>query len=194
MKEPVDASANGVDQGRRNVIKWLWRVPVVSVLVGALYALYEVYKIQFRKLKPSELPRFVRGERVEVARLHDLDHIWDSAEFSYENVPALVMRLPEPVAGSLTLDVSPEGGHFIAFSRICTHQGCIVKLNTNTELIAVSYNYRSSEPALACNCHFSVFMPTKAGQAVSGPAVKPLPRIKLEASRTHLYATGIEKS
>ena len=186
---PLDTSPEPqANQARRSLLKWLWRAPVLAVIAGGVYGLYEVYKTQFSKLKPSTLPDFERGERVEVSALSTFQNVWDSAEFVYGSTPAVVMRLPEPVPGGITIYKQ----HYAAFSRICTHQGCLVRLSKNPELIAVSYNYRSPEPALACNCHFSVFVPTKAGQVVSGPATKPLPRIKLEADLRTLYATGIE--
>ena len=173
---------------RRDFITWLWRLPVIAVLVGGIYGVYEAYKIQFRKLRPSETPTFVAGERAAVAELASLGNDWDTVEFSYNGTPAYALRLPEAIPGSL----EAGGAHYAAFSRICTHQGCIVNFTENTELLAVSYNYRSQNPALACRCHFSVFDVTKAGLAVSGPAIEPLPRLRLESDGTTLYATGLE--
>ena len=182
--EPRPDSPN---EGRRRLITWLWRLPVLVVIGGAGYAAYEAVRI-FNKGKPSETPEFISEPPQQVAPLNAFQNPWDQTDFVYEGVPAVAMRVPEPVAGGLSV----EGGHYAAFSRICTHQGCVVALNRNTEAIAVAYNYRTDAPALVCNCHFSVFDVTKAGEAVSGPAVEPLPRIQLRAQDGLLYAVGVE--
>ena len=187
-----DTDPNNLEEttSRRSFITWLWRLPVIAVVLGGVYGVYEAYKIQFRKLQPSDTPTFAGEERERVAELATLKEVWDSAEFSYNALPAYALRLPNAIPGSLEL----SGAHYAAFSRICTHQGCLVNFTENTELLAVSYNYRSKNPALACHCHFSVFDVTKAGLAVSGPAIEPLPRIRLESDGVSLFATGLEQS
>lgn len=186
----ADIEDSNEQLSRRSFITWLWRLPVIAVLLGGVYGIYEVYKIQFRKLRPSDTPTFVGAERETVTELAALQEVWDSAEFSYNGLPAYALRLPESIPGSL----EANGAYYAAFSRICTHQGCLVNFTKNTELLAVSYNYRSQDPALACACHFSVFAVTKAGLAVSGPATKPLPRVRLESDGVTLYATGLEQA
>ena len=175
------------DERRRRLVTWLWRLPVLAVLGGVGYAAYEAVRI-FNKGKPSETPDFTAEPPQQVAPLTTFQEPWDQADFVYEGVPAVAMKVPEPVAGGLSVN----GEHYAAFSRVCTHQGCIVALNRNTEAIAVAYNYRTDAPALVCNCHFSVFDVTKAGAAVSGPAVQPLPRVQLRAQDGLLYAVGVE--
>lgn len=175
-----------VDERRRKLITWLWRLPVLAVMGGAGYAIYEAY-FHLNRLTPSSTPSFTDGEAQKIADVTDLPNVWDSLEFTYE-VPAILVHLPEAIAGGVTV----EGKHFAAFSRICTHQGCLVNLNKNLEAVAVAFNYRSDEPVLSCQCHFSIFDLNLAGKAVSGPAVKPLPRVRLEARNTALYATGTE--
>jgi Rieske Fe-S protein len=181
MKQPPDLS-------RRKVITWLWRLPVIAVILGASYAFFEGYRIEFRKERPRRNPTFADRPAQEIISLNALKNPWDSEEFSFAGIPAIVMRTPERVAGGFSF----ENIHVLAVSRICTHQGCIVNFNKNPEALAVAFNYRSDQPALACHCHFSVFAPGKAAQAVSGPATKPLPRIRLELREGVLYATGLE--
>ena len=86
------------------------------------------------------------------------------------------MRLPGAIPGGLEVD----GLHLAAFSRICTHMGCVVSLNRDAEAIAFAFNYRAPGPQLVCRCHLSVFDPDRAGRAVAGPAIEPLPRVRLE--------------
>ena len=58
-----------------------------------------------------------------------------------------------------------DSGDFVAYSAVCTHQGCTVA-------------YKNGQ--LACPCHGSVFDPTNGGAVVNGPAQQPLPEIPVE--------------
>lgn len=53
-----------------------------------------------------------------------------------------------------------------AYSRVCTHQGCIV-------------DYDAASHLLACPCHGAQFDPTAAGKAVAGPTQVALPKINV---------------
>ena len=200
MKPPVNADeaseiretndAQEVNENRREFNKWLWRLPVIAALGGAGYAAWRVYEVQFSKVKPVENPQFDARANQEISELTSVQELWTTMEFTLEGIPSILIHVPEAIPGGLSI----EGQHFIAFSRICTHQACIVQPNQNYEAIAVSYNYRTTSPVLACNCHFSIFDILKAGEAVSGPAVLPLPRIQLDYDAGKLYAVGIERS
>ncbi|SOD64044.1 Ferredoxin subunit of nitrite reductase or a ring-hydroxylating dioxygenase [Streptomyces zhaozhouensis] len=71
-----------------------------------------------------------------------------------------------PVGGGTILDeqklvvTQPTEGEFLAFSSICTHQGCPVSQVT--------------EEGILCTCHGSVFA-LADGSVVEGPATEPLP-------------------
>ncbi len=179
-----------VDEGRRRIVTWLWRLPVLAVIGGAGFAAYEAYRVQFGKARAVDDPEFTPQAAQRVGDLADFANVWDEAEFVFGTVPAVALRLPGPVPGG----TSAGEQHYAAFSRVCTHQGCIVALNRNLEAIAVAFNYRTRSPALACSCHFSVFDPERAGEAVSGPAVRPLPRVALSVRDGALYAVGMEQA
>jgi Rieske Fe-S protein len=68
-------------------------------------------------------------------------------------------------AGQPAVLIHLQSGDFVAYSAICTHQGCTVA-------------YRNGQ--LACPCHGSVFDPANNGQVVSPPANRPLPEIPVE--------------
>ncbi|WP_084267731.1 QcrA and Rieske domain-containing protein [Azohydromonas lata] len=56
----------------------------------------------------------------------------------------------------------------LAFSAVCTHQGCDVS------------EWNEAEKALLCFCHFSRFDPARLGQVVAGPASRGLPNLPLK--------------
>jgi arsenite oxidase small subunit len=174
------------DESRRKLIAWLWRLPVLAVIGGAGYAAYEAY-FHLNRLEPSPTPSFANREAQKLADVSELANLWDSVEFTFDT-PSLLVRLPKLIPGGLQVDDK----YFAAFTRICTHQGCPVNLNKNLEAVAVAFNHRTDQPVLTCQCHFSVFSLQQAGKAVSGPAVKPLPRVRLEQRDNAIFATGVE--
>ncbi len=176
------------DESRRELIKWLWRTPVIAVAGGASFAAYEFYKVHFTKGKASKSPEFTDGPKEMIIAATDIDNEWDSFNFVYQSTPAMIINISEEIAGG----ASTNNKHFIAFSRICTHQGCIVDMNKNIEAMASLFNYRPKHPEITCHCHFSIFNPLSGAEVISGPAQKPLPRIRLEHDQGILYATGIE--
>ncbi|MCB1888486.1 MAG: Rieske 2Fe-2S domain-containing protein [Rhodocyclaceae bacterium] len=56
----------------------------------------------------------------------------------------------------------------IAFSAVCTHQGCNI-----TE-------FNAEKGLLLCFCHFSQFRPAAGGERVAGPAPRRLPMLPLK--------------
>ena len=77
----------------------------------------------------------------------------------------ILVRLPEEQMTPETLARSAAG--VVAYSGICTHQGCEVK------------TWMSKESVLACYCHASKFNLFDGAKVVSGPASNPLPAIPL---------------
>jgi Rieske Fe-S protein len=56
----------------------------------------------------------------------------------------------------------------VAYSAVCTHQGCPVSM------------WKSSNDTLFCSCHSSQFDPRHAGAVVWGPAPRPLAMLPLD--------------
>ncbi|MDP4301409.1 QcrA and Rieske domain-containing protein [Leptothrix discophora] len=61
-----------------------------------------------------------------------------------------------------------SAGGVLAFSAICTHQGCDVK------------TWSTKEQVLICFCHSSKFRLREGGVVASGPATRPLPSLPLK--------------
>jgi arsenite oxidase small subunit len=57
-----------------------------------------------------------------------------------------------------------QNGDFVAYSAVCTHKGCTV-------------SYQPQTQQLTCPCHGSIFDPAQDASVVQGPATTPLPKI-----------------
>lgn len=173
--------------GRRKLLEYWWVLPVGATL-GVFGGLLEyARRVTLGKRRAGPV-NYADGPRVRVAPLAALARPFDTAEFGYGGTACVAVRLPEATAHSL----AAGGAHFVAFSRVCTHLGCLVNPVRDPEVVALSYNYRTDHPVLGCPCHFAVFDPLLEGEAVIGRAVAPLPRVRLEARGGVLYATGLE--
>lgn len=92
------------------------------------------------------------------------------AEPAAPSTQALAQLADIPVGGAVSAEgpdgkpilvAQPQAGTVVAFSAICTHQGCTVA---------------PSGERLACPCHGSVFE-AATGKVVAGPAPRPLPSV-----------------
>ncbi|GAA5512979.1 hypothetical protein Dcar01_01703 [Deinococcus carri] len=183
---------------RRALLERWWVLPVAGTLGAFGYMGWYASRVTFGKRKVGE-PDFQPGEAVRVAGFGAFrPGVWTAVPFTYAGRPCLALSVPQPVPGGLTLGGPNQDspGSFVAYSRVCTHLGCSVNLVRDPEVLAFAYNYRppsdARHPQLGCPCHFSVFDPLQAGEAVFGKANAPLPRVRLEARGDGLYATGIE--
>ncbi len=68
-------------------------------------------------------------------------------------------------SGNPAFLVHLDNGDFVAYSAVCTHQGCDVA-------------YKDGN--LACPCHGSIFDPADGAAVVTGPAQRPLPEIPVK--------------
>jgi len=79
----------------------------------------------------------------------------------------LLVRLPPAALDEATRARSADG--VLAFSAVCTHEGCDVS------------EWVPAENALLCFCHFSKFLPLDAGKVAAGPAPRDLPFLPLRS-------------
>lgn len=86
-----------------------------------------------------------------------------------------------PVGGSTSAKVDgeelllsqPEKGTVMAFSAVCTHQGCAVK---------------PDGAELHCPCHDSIY-DAATGEVKSGPAPEPLPKVAVKVDGNRIVAS-----
>src|SRR4029450_1198650 len=82
--------------------------------------------------------------------------VGDAIGFSDPGVgPAALVRLSEESV--------------VAYSRVCTHAGCLV-------------GYAPSSRLLVCPCHGAEFDPARQGEVVAGPAPSPLTPVHVEGA------------
>ena len=88
----------------------------------------------------------------------------------------LLVRLPEEEIGEDVREQAADG--VLAFSAICTHQGCEVSA------------WMEDRKVFACFCHDSWFDPADAGAVVHGPARARLPILPLAMGEGGLVVAG----
>lgn len=88
----------------------------------------------------------------------------EPVSFSYPDAasPCAAVKLGQKAPGG----VGPDGD-IVAYSILCTHQGCPTL-------------YDAKDRCFKCPCHYSIFDAEKGGQMVCGQAPSKLPRIVLE--------------
>lgn len=93
------------------------------------------------------------GEQKPVLLSKNEIPVGESINFNFNNIPAIVINHP--------------GKGLLAFSRVCTHLGCLVDYNKKTD-------------KLLCPCHAGTF--SLDGHVVSGPPPQPLPKLPLRVA------------
>lgn len=83
--------------------------------------------------------------------------------FNYpdEDSPCMMFKMGEAVPGG----VGPDGD-IVAYSILCTHQGCPLDWDSETR-------------TLKCPCHYSMFDAELSGKLIMGSATVDLPQIEL---------------
>lgn len=88
----------------------------------------------------------------------------------------LLIRLDPGSLDEATRARSADG--VLAFSAVCTHQGCDVS------------EWVPESKSLLCFCHFSRFDPCQSGQVLAGPAPRSLPHLPIALERGELAVNG----
>lgn len=85
-----------------------------------------------------------------------------------------VKAFTDPTTGDPAYLLQPAAGTYLAYSAVCTHQGCTV-------------GFDGPSDQFACPCHGARFDASN-GDAVRGPARKPLRKINVTEANGVLYA------
>lgn len=84
-----------------------------------------------------------------------------------------VKAFTHPKTGEPAFLLQPKKGIFLAYSGVCTHQGCTV-------------GYDQAQAQFACPCHGARF-DASTGDVVRGPARKPLTKFDVVESNGNVY-------
>jgi len=149
-------SGSGAEHGRITR-----RELLIDTVVGLTFAtpiLAAVFAAVRYIIPPA---RVITGaaERVQVAAVADVA-AGQSKDFIYRDAPYALIRIDN---------------EFRAFSKVCTHLGCIV-------------DWKGNERIFRCPCHNAVF--DASGSVVSGPAPRPLPHLKVEVAGGKVYVSA----
>jgi rieske iron-sulfur protein len=118
------------------------------------------------------------GERITESRLSEgeLMTVFPEPRPGIEDAPTLLVRYPESeYGGDIEMGFTVSG--YAAFSKVCTHAGCMVSNQEGDELV--------------CPCHFGSFDPLNGATVTGGPPGRPLPQLPITLSSDgYLVATG----
>ena len=89
-----------------------------------------------------------------------------------------IFQYPRPVDPCILVRTSEDS--YVAYSRFCTHQACVVF-------------YRPAQNGFACPCHGGFFS-LADGAVLEGPPPRPLPRIILDRRGDDIVAVAVAKA
>lgn len=173
------SAERGCCNARRHVVKAMGALSAV-VLLGSSWRAASAAELASDDSRPQSGDRLLRVDAEGVPRvLRASDVPLDGKPVRavpYDPAAAIVrdgsrlnrLLLLRFAADELATDVRGRcADGVMAYSAICTHQGCEVS------------EYEPAHKTLLCFCHFSKFEPLNAGQVVAGPAPRNLPSLPL---------------
>ncbi|QCC47345.1 QcrA and Rieske domain-containing protein [Halobellus limi] len=152
----------------------------VASLVAPLASLTRVFERSYTGPVYSDGVALVdgNGERVEEGRLAEgeLLTVFPEARPGIDRAPTLLVRYPEDAYGGTTRLEFTAGG-YAAYSKVCTHAGCMVADRDGDTLV--------------CPCHSGRFDPLSGADVTGGPPPRELPQLPITISGDgYLVAVG----
>lgn len=189
-------TAEPVDSSRRNFTKWVAAaVPLLSGLLPVGSALADSEGADPEKLAAMKLPPqpgdlltyFSKKKRGKILTLDDLKVAKKQlitlpmapdgtvrSKSRYNQI--LLQRFEVSSLDKETAELSADG--VVAYSAICTHNGCPVS------------GWKKDDHTYMCPCHQSVFDPKKSAVVVEGPAPRALPALPLKVEDGKIVVAG----
>lgn len=172
----------GCNESRRSILKMAALGVAAGIAGGSslAWAAAETSENDEKSARPRSGDVLVSdraGDLPEPLRIKDIEPGSPTLAFPFDPVNALtrsgsrfnkvvLLRFEE---SELPAEVAANAaGGVLAFSAICTHQGCEVNA------------WMAGDGLLACFCHGSMFDPFEGGDAVAGPAPRGLPVLPIE--------------
>lgn len=107
-----------------------------------------------------------RGDKAAGQRIVAENELDPDSSFTYLNA----------ATGQPEILVPLRDGELVAYSAVCTHQGCQVV-------------YLRQRRKLGCPCHGGLYDPANGAEVVSGPPPRPLPPVGIEIRDGIVYRT-----
>ncbi len=118
------------------------------------------------------------GQRITEGRLGEGEQltVFPEPRPGIDRAPTLLVRFPEDAYGGATSMEYTVAG-YAAYSKVCTHAGCMVS--------------DRDDQTLVCPCHSGRFDPLDGAAVTGGPPGRALPQLPITlSSEGHLVATG----
>ncbi|WP_225336561.1 Rieske (2Fe-2S) protein [Halomicrobium urmianum] len=167
---------------RRDVAKLLATVgglTAVGSLAAPLAGLSQVFEREYEGPIYSDDVALVddEGEPVTENFLEygDFATVFPESNPGLEDAPTLLVRFEEGEYGDGT-DTDWVASGYAAYSKVCTHAGCMVSDFEGTTLV--------------CPCHAGKFDPLSGASVVGGPPPRPLPQLPLRLADDGTLVAG----
>lgn len=154
---------------RRNLLRWL-----IGLSTGAFAVAFGVPAFAIRTLQLA-VQEIAAGDQFVYATAASGQAVGDPVKAADLQVGASVQAFPKGKTDNqrnlvqlVRIGAGQGKEGLVAYSAICTHLGCVVyaQLNTNGQI--------------ACPCHASRFDPAQGAAVIGGPAPRPLPGVPLD--------------
>ncbi|AFK20942.1 (2Fe-2S)-binding protein (plasmid) [Haloferax mediterranei ATCC 33500] len=182
-QQPTIFTDTRASLARRDYAKLLASVgglTAVASLTAPLAGLTRVFEREYTGPVYSDGIYLVDGDgnRIEEKALSEGEKmtVFPEPRPGIEKAPTLLVRHAEDAYSDAVKTEYMVAG-YTAYSKVCTHAGCMV---SNEE-----------DGTLVCPCHFGKFDPTDGAAVVGGPPSRALPQLPITvSSEGYLIATG----
>ena len=175
-----DARARLARRDYAKILATVGGITALGSLVAPVAGLTQVFDRKYRGPVYSDGVALVDadGERIEEGRLAPGEQltVFPEPRPGIEDAPTLLVRFGEDVYADSVKTEYTVGG-YAAFSKVCTHAGCMVADRDGDVLV--------------CPCHSVRFDPKTGGSVVGGPPARALPQLPITLSGDgYVIATG----
>jgi rieske iron-sulfur protein len=175
-----DSRARMSRRGYARILATIGGVTALASLTAPVLGLTRVFERSYTGPVYSDGVALVdsEGTRIEENRLAEGEQltVFPEPRPGIDRAPTLLIRFPEKrYGGGTRMEFTVSG--YAAYSKVCTHAGCMVADRDDTTLV--------------CPCHSGRFDPLSGASVTGGPPPRALPQLPITLSGDgELIATG----